>query len=162
MPIREAIEKKPDIILMDIMLGGKINGIEAVQKIKEEIDVPVIYLTAYADEKTIQDAKLTNPFGYILKPFDERTLHSSIEMALFKHETNLKLKESEERYRVFAELSPIAIGIHSEGKVVYVNSAALKLFGAKSDKELIGKSIMDLVYPTFRDLEQRRATTCNI
>ena len=81
---------------------------------------------------------------------------TSIEMALFKHETNLKLKESEERYRVLAELSPIAIGIHSEGKVMYLNSAGIKLFGAKSDKELIGKSIMDLVYPTFRDLEQRR------
>ena len=73
--VRVAIENKPDIILMDIMLSGKINGIEAIKKIKEEIDFPVIYLTAYGDEQTIQDAKLTNPFGYILKPFDERTLH---------------------------------------------------------------------------------------
>ena len=159
--VREARDKKPDIILMDIMLGGKINGIEAIKEIKEEIDIPVIYLTAYGDEQTIQNAKFTNPYGYILKPFDERTLHSSIEMALFKHETNLKLKASEERYRLFAELSPIALSIYSEGKVVYVNSAAVKLFGAKSDNELIGKSIMELVYPTFRDLEEKRVQRAN-
>lgn len=154
--IKKAIENKPDVILMDIMLGGRITGIEAVKRIKEDIDVPVIYLTAYADDKTIQSAKLTDPFGYLLKPFDERSLHSSIEMALYKHETNMKLKESEERYRALVELSPIAIGIHSEGKVVYVNSAGIKLFGAKSEKELIGKPIMDLVLPSFRDLVQER------
>lgn len=154
--IKKAIDKKPDIILMDIMLGGKISGIEAVNKIKEEIDVPVICLTAYADEKTIQSAKLTDPFGYILKPYEEQSLHSSIEMALYKHETNLKLKESEERHRVLVELSPVAIGIHSEGKVVYANSAALKLFGAKSENELIGKPVMELVIPSFRDIVQER------
>ena len=154
--IQKAIEKRPDIILMDIMLGGKISGIEAVNRIKQEIDVPVIYLTAYADEKTIQSAKLTDPSGYILKPYEERSLHSSIEMALYKYETNLKLKKNEERYRALVELSPVAIGIHSEGKVVYVNSAALKLFGAKSEKELIGKPIMDLVFPSFRDLVKER------
>jgi PAS domain S-box-containing protein len=154
--IKKAIENKPDVILMDIMLGGRITGIEAVQRIKENIDVPVIYLTAYADDKTIQSAKLTDPFGYLLKPFDERSLHSSIEMALYKHETNSSLKKSEERYRALVELSPIAIGIHSEGKVVYVNSAGIKLFGANSEKELIGKPIMDLVLPSFRDLVQER------
>src|SRR4030065_730908 len=154
--IKKAIENKPDIILMDIMLGGKITGIEAVHKIKEEIDVPVIYLTAYADEKTIQSAKLTDPFGYILKPYEEQSLYSSIEMALYKHQTNLKLKESEERHRALVELSPIAIGIHSEGKVVYANSAALKLFGAKSENELIGKPIMELVLPSFSDIVEER------
>jgi PAS domain S-box-containing protein len=154
--ITKALEKNPDIILMDIMLGGKMTGIEAVQKIKEQIDVAVIYLTAYADEKTIQTAKLTDPFGYILKPFDERSLHSSIEMALYKHETNMRLKASEERYRELVEQSPIAIGIHAEGKLVYANSAAVKLLGVISEKELIGKPIMDLVFPSFRYLIQER------
>ena len=154
--IKTALEKKPDVILMDIMLSGKISGIEAVHKIREEIDVPIIYLTAYADEKTIQSAKLTEPFGYIVKPYEERSLHSSIEMAIYKHQTNTKLKESEERYRALVELSPVAIGIHSEGKVVYVNSAGVKLFGAKSTNDLIGKPIMELVLPSFRDLVQDR------
>jgi PAS domain S-box-containing protein len=154
--VKKAIEKKPNVILMDIMLGGKLTGIEAVNKIKAEFDVPIIYLTAYADEKTIQSAKLTDPFGYILKPYDERFLHSTIEMALYKHKTNVKLRESEERYRELVESAPIAIGIHSEGKVVYVNSAGLELFGAKTEKDLIGKPFMDLVLPSFRDLVQER------
>lgn len=160
--IKLAIEKNPDLILMDIMLEGKITGIEAAKQIREKIDVPVIYLTAYADDKTIEDAKLTDPFGYLLKPYDERNLHSSIEMALYKHHLNLKLKESEERYRTLVELSPVAIGIHSEGKVVYANSAAVKLFGAESDNELIGKSIMDLVYPSFKDLVQERVKRATV
>ncbi len=154
--IKKAIEEKPDIILMDIMLGGKISGIEAVHRINQKIDVPVIYLTAYADEKTIQSAKLTDPSGYIIKPFEERSLHSSIEIALYKHQTSMKLKKNEERYRALVELSPVAIGIHSEGKVVYVNSAGLKLFGARSEEELIGKPIMELVFPSFRDLVKER------
>ncbi len=160
--IKLALEKKPDLILMDIMLDGKITGIEAVKKIREKIDVPAIYLTAYADDKTIEDAKLTDPFGYILKPYDERNLHSSIEMALYKHQLNLKLKENEERYRTLVESSPVAIGIHSEGKVVYANSAAVKLFGAETDKELIGKPIMDLVYPSFKDLVQERVKRATV
>jgi len=68
----------------------------------------------------------------------------------------MKLKESEDRYRALVELSPIAIGIHSEGKVVYVNSAGVKLFGAKSKKELIGKPIMELVFTSFEDIVQER------
>ena len=130
--------------------------IESVYKIKEEIDVPGIYLTAYADEKSIQNTKSTDPFGYLVKPYEEWSLYASIEMALHKHETNMKLKESEERYRALVELSPIAIGIHSEGKVVYVNSAGVKLFGAKSKKELIGKPIMELVFTSFGDIVQER------
>jgi class 3 adenylate cyclase/CheY-like chemotaxis protein len=91
--VKKAMELKPDLILMDIMLDGKTNGIEAAQKLKSSLDIPVIYLTALADEETLNRAKITEPFGYILKPFDEKTLHSSIEMALYKHQINFKLKE---------------------------------------------------------------------
>lgn len=91
--INKAKELKPDLILMDIMLEGSTDGIEAAEMIKNNMDIPVIYLTALADEETLHRAKLTDPFGYIIKPFDERTLHSSIEMALYKHQINYKLKE---------------------------------------------------------------------
>lgn len=154
--IEAAGEKTPDLILMDIMLNGKINGIEAAQKIKEDYDIPVIYLTAYANEKTVQNAKITEPFGYILKPFDEIDLNSHIQIALYKHQANKKLIESEKRYRTLVETSPIAIGIHCEGKVVYTNSAGVKLFGANSAEDLIGKPIMDLVIPYFRDVVEQR------
>ncbi len=72
----------PDLVLMDIVLKGPIDGIEAAQKIHDELDIPVIYLTAYADEETVERAKLTEPFGYVLKPFEERDLYTVVEMAL--------------------------------------------------------------------------------
>ncbi|UKN00565.1 response regulator [Paracrocinitomix mangrovi] len=79
-----ASSEKPDIILMDIMLKGDMNGIDTAQKVKEELQIPVIYLTAYADESTLEKAKVTEPYGYIIKPFKEVDLHTSIEMALYK------------------------------------------------------------------------------
>ncbi len=84
---------KPDLVLMDIMLEDEMSGIEAAEKIMSSFDIPVIYLTALADDETLQRAKITEPFGYVLKPFDERILHSSIEMGLYKHQINKKLKE---------------------------------------------------------------------
>lgn len=90
----------PNLIVMDIMLKGSMNGIEAANIISRKYGLPVVYLTALTDEETLQKAKKTNPFGYILKPYDEKTLHSSIEMALYRHkvdqELELKTKELEE------------------------------------------------------------------
>lgn len=80
-----AESEQPDIILMDIMLKGNINGIETAEKVKKELNIPVIYLTAYADEATLSKAKVTEPYGYIIKPFKEVDLHTSIEMALYKY-----------------------------------------------------------------------------
>ncbi|MCG8576251.1 MAG: response regulator [Flavobacteriales bacterium] len=80
-----AASELPDIILMDIMLKGDINGIETAERVKKELNIPVIYLTAYADESTLAKAKVTEPFGYIIKPFKEVDLHTSIEMALYKY-----------------------------------------------------------------------------
>ncbi len=91
--ILETARLKPDLVLMDIMLEGEMSGIEAAEKIMSSFDIPVIYLTALADDETLQKAKITEPFGYVLKPFDERILHSSIEMGLYKHLMNKKLKE---------------------------------------------------------------------
>ena len=70
---------------MDIMLKGDMDGVEAAGEIRERFDVPVVYLTAYSDNKILERAKKTEPFGYIVKPFDEKDLHSSIEIALHRH-----------------------------------------------------------------------------
>ena len=91
--IQKSEALNPDIVLMDIILDGEMNGIEAATKIMTSLEIPVIYLTALADDETLHKAKITEPFGYIIKPFDERTLHSSIEMALYKHKVNIQLKE---------------------------------------------------------------------
>jgi class 3 adenylate cyclase len=91
--IEKAGELKPDLILMDIMLDDDISGIEATEIIQSTLNIPVIYLTALADEETLNKAKITEPFGYILKPFDERSLNSTISMALYKYEISSKLRE---------------------------------------------------------------------
>ncbi|AKB53959.1 hypothetical protein A9239_05740 [Methanosarcina sp. A14] len=86
---KDAISKAestfPDVVLMDIMLKGDMDGVEAAGEIRERFDVPVVYLTAYSDNKILERAKKTEPFGYIVKPFDENDLHSSIEIALHRH-----------------------------------------------------------------------------
>lgn len=93
----------PDLILMDIHLAGKIDGVDAVNAIHELCDIPVIYLTAYADAALLARAKLTGPYGYILKPFSERELQSTIEMARYKYGLDKKLKESEENLKKLNE-----------------------------------------------------------
>jgi PAS domain S-box-containing protein len=91
----EAIKKvkkdKPDLVLMDIMLKGDINGIEAAKKIKSDFNIPVIYLTAYTDKQILERAKITEPFGYIVKPFENRELCSTIEIALYKNQMEKKI-----------------------------------------------------------------------
>lgn len=97
--IKKAAELKPDLILMDIMLEGDMSGIEAAGLIMKSHDIPVVYLTAFADNDTLEKAKVTEPFGYVLKPFDDRSLHTAIEMAIYKHKINCKLKERTEELR---------------------------------------------------------------
>lgn len=83
--IEMASSENPDVVLMDIMLKGEMNGIEAADQIRKNCAIPVIFLTAYADESTLSKAKITEPYGYILKPFKEIDLHTTIEMAIYKH-----------------------------------------------------------------------------
>jgi diguanylate cyclase (GGDEF)-like protein/PAS domain S-box-containing protein len=96
--IRTAMETTPDLILMDIKIRGQMDGIEAATQIRTAQDIPVIYLTAFADEHTIKRASLTEAFGYLIKPFEDRELQSAIEIALYKHRMEKKLRASEERY----------------------------------------------------------------
>ncbi|WP_321421628.1 response regulator [uncultured Methanobacterium sp.] len=98
----KAQEIKPDLVLMDIILKGEITGIEAASEIKK-LDIPFIYLTAHSNEKTVEKAKLTEPYGYLLKPFNANDLKHTIELALHKHMMENKLKESENRYRLLVE-----------------------------------------------------------
>jgi CheY-like chemotaxis protein len=94
----EAIKKaeltNADLVLMDIMLKGEMDGIEAARAIKEKLGIPILYLTAYTDDETLERAKTTEPAGYISKPFKEEDLHSNIEMALHKHRAEKKENEN--------------------------------------------------------------------
>ena len=85
--------KHPDLILMDIMLEGQIDGITTTERIHALLDIPVIYVTAYADDKLLQRVKLTTPFGYIVKPFNDREIYSNIEIGLFRHRMEKEIKK---------------------------------------------------------------------
>src|SRR6056297_2222306 len=95
--VAKAIQEKPDLILMDIHLKGKMDGIEAAERIKSTLGTPIIYITAYSDETTLARAKVTEPFGYILKPFQEREIYSTIEMALYKYKMEQELITAKEK-----------------------------------------------------------------
>ncbi len=94
--IVKAGEIQPNLVLMDIILKGKMDGVEAAELIRSRYDIPVIYLTASSDSSTFQRAKVTEPFGYILKPFQEAVLRTTIEIALYKHEIESNLKQKPE------------------------------------------------------------------
>ncbi len=85
-------EFQPDLVLMDIMLKGELSGIETAKKVYDKYKIPIVYLTALTDEETLQKAKITEPFGFLLKPFDQRELHTAIEIALYKHKMEMDLK----------------------------------------------------------------------
>ena len=136
---------RPDLVLMDIQLQGRMDGIEAADHIRRQFGIPVIYLTANADHRTVERAKFTEPFAYVIKPFEERELHTTIEVALYKHQSEHRLKESEERYRLLAELSPEAIIVQTDDGIVYANAAAASLFGAHSVEILLGRTVADFI-----------------
>ncbi|MDH5671544.1 MAG: response regulator [Myxococcales bacterium] len=100
-----AAAHRPDLVLMDIILKGDINGIEAAERIIAAFDLPVVFLTANADRKTINRAKQAGPFGYLVKPFQERELLTTLEIALYKHRLERELREAKERAeRALAEV----------------------------------------------------------
>lgn len=135
--IRKVSETHPDLVLMDIVLKGDIDGVKAAEQIKARFDIPVVYLTAYADENILRRAKITEPYGYILKPFEERELHSNIEIALYKHRMAKQLKEShqeaeEEKAKAEAIIEAIgdAFSIQdTDFKFLYMNQIAKDMFG---------------------------------
>ena len=136
---KEAIQKakdlKPDLVLMDITLKGDIDGIEAASNIMALFDIPVIYLTAFSDEKTFERAKLTKPYGFITKPINHNGLRASIENALYKHSLDEKLKESEEKYHSLFQNSMVAVLLTiPEGTVLDANPAAEKMFGYSEEE----------------------------
>ncbi|GAB4306626.1 MAG: hypothetical protein Kow0019_01670 [Methanobacteriaceae archaeon] len=138
--IKKASSLKPDLILMDIILKDELDGIKVSECIKD-LNIPVIYLTAHSEDSIVQRAKLTQPYAYILKPYDSFELKYAIEMALYKHEMDLKLKESESRYKNIVETSMEGIWVmDSNFKTVFVNDRIGKILGYKIE-EMIGKPV---------------------
>jgi two-component system sensor histidine kinase/response regulator len=144
-------ESTLDLVIMDIKLRGKLDGVETADRIKKIKKIPIVYLTAFADEKTIKRAKITTPFGYILKPFSERDLHTTIEMALYKHKIELALLESEEWFRnVFNASKDAILAIDINDNIILANPAAEQMFG-KMNKEITGSSFASCLEDSCRE-----------
>jgi PAS domain S-box-containing protein len=142
--IQKASETLPDLVLMDIVLKGDMDGVEAAQKIRDTLDIPVVYLTAYSDEKTLKRAKVTEPFGYIIKPFEDRELHSAVEVALYKHKMESKLKESEKWLSTTLEsIGDAVIATDENGKVKFMNPVAMKITGW-GERDALGKNLKEV------------------
>lgn len=160
----DAIEKieqlAPDLVLMDIMIKGNLTGIDVSEKIKEKMNIPVIFLTAYADEGTLSRAKITEPYGYILKPFKEIDLHSTIEMAIYKHQKDSALqKERDFLYSLVEnkdDKSTDILFVKSNSKLVKVHLKDIYFVEALKDYVIINtENARYTVHSTMKELDKK-------
>ncbi len=144
MAINKVEENKPDLVMMDVKLEGKMDGIEAASIIKSRFDTPILYLTAYSDEKILERVKITEPFGYLIKPFRERELQINIEIALYRHMMRKKLKESREWFHMtLKSISDAVIATDTTGCVLFMNPPAQSMTGWTLD-EARGKPLKEI------------------
>jgi DNA-binding LytR/AlgR family response regulator len=156
-------ETNPDVVLMDIMIKGDLTGIEVAEQIRKHINVPVIFLTAYADESTLSRAKVTEPYGYILKPFKEIDLHSTIEMAVYKHQKDSALQKERDFLYSLVENKD-----SSQNDILFVkaNSRLVKVYlkdiyyvEALKDYVIINTQYARYtVHSTMKDIEKKLGT----
>ncbi len=137
--LQKAADNHPDLVLMDIKIKGNMDGVEVAKEIYARFDIPVVYLTAYVDENTLERAKITEPFGYIIKPFKESDLRTTIEITLYRHQREKKLKEREQWLTtVLKSIGDAVITTDSKGKVTFINPVAEALTGWQQ-KDAIGR-----------------------
>ena len=153
--ILKAVELQPDLILMDIALSGKIDGIEAVKKIKEELDVPIIYLTAHTEENTFDRARETEPYGYLVKPVGRNDFYTAIETALHRHQMEISLQESKNRYRTLIANANEAILVAQNGIIKFANPKAIDLFGY-TPEEYASRPFVEFIHPDDREMVIQR------
>jgi PAS domain S-box-containing protein len=139
-----AMQTRPDLVLMDIRMEGDIDGVEAANRIREQCQSPVVFLTAYSDDETVRRASCAEPFGYLLKPFEDSQLRTVIEVALYKHAVERKLRESERRYATtLSSIGDAVIATDRQASVTFLNAVAASLTGWPQ-AEAIGRPVCEI------------------
>ncbi|MDZ8188066.1 MAG: ATP-binding protein [Nostoc sp. ChiSLP02] len=142
--IAKASETQPELVLMDIILKGEMDGIATAARIREQLDVPVIFLTAYGDDNTLERAKITQPFGYIVKPFTTKDLKIAIEIGLLKHQLERELRENRDRLATLLNsMSDAVIATNEQGIVTFMNPAAEAITGWQQ-QEALGNDVSNI------------------
>ncbi|NJK52625.1 MAG: response regulator [Leptolyngbyaceae cyanobacterium SU_3_3] len=147
--IKLAIAAQPALVLMDIQLQGSIDGVAASEYIYFQLNLPVVYLTAHADEQTLQRATETSPFGYLVKPFQEAELHSTIKIALRRHQLETALKDAQQWYATtLISIGDATIATDVDGFVAFMNPTAEILTGWEQEQALgeFATRVLDLVH----------------
>lgn len=149
--VQQAGRLEPDLILMDIKLEGEMDGIEAAAEIKKSHDIPVIYLTAYSDEETVERAKLTEPSGFLVKgqgllskPFNENELHAAIEITLYRHQ--MEKEHDQISSAMLMKTSEAVIATNSTGQIKFINNLAEEITGWRKD-DALGKDLHEVFLP---------------
>ncbi len=152
--IEMAANYQPDLVLMDIMLKGDMTGIEAAEIIRNNHDIPIIFLTAYADYVTLNSAKITEPYGYIIKPFKEKDVQTTIEMALYKHDKDMAVKKERDLYHSIIENreSKDSIFVRADYRLNKVNFNDIYFIEALKDYVVINTT--DNIFTTHATMKQ--------
>ncbi|MBI4332606.1 MAG: PAS domain S-box protein [Chloroflexi bacterium] len=159
--VKKAGETSPDVALMDIMLRGEIDGVAAAERIHTLFDIPIIYVTAYADEDTLKRAKITEPYGYIIKPFKDREVHIAIDVALYKHKMERTLKESEKWLATtLRSIGDGVIATDKNGLITFMNAVAEVVTGWKLTEVLNKKltAVFKIINADTRQLVENPVT----
>lgn len=143
--VEKAAKLKPDLILMDIKLEGDMDGIDASVALRHVMDIPIIYLTSFSNNKTLKRAKITEPYGYLLKPFEDRDLATTIEIALYKHSMEKKIRDNESWLTALMKsITDAIIVTDSSGIITYINSATTDLLSL-TESELLNSDIREII-----------------
>src|SRR4029077_21129349 len=158
----EALEviraQSPDLVLMDIRLAGELDGIQVAEKVRNEFDIPVVYLTAYEDRETLQRASQTQAFGYIKKPIASASLQGSIELAISKHRQERYLREQRDWLTASFSAVPEAVLVtDGSGRICYLNRMAEELTGFDADDSLgrLYAEVLSFNFQAVRTLEDQ-------
>jgi len=126
--------QEPDLVLMDIMLDGALDGIETAERLQDAINVPIVFLTAYSDDSTLERAKATTPFGYIVKPFEERELYAAIEVALRTYAMQQRIEaQRDDLLQILNGLRQGTAMTDAKGQLTFLSDSARQLLGADND-----------------------------